>query len=97
MPYHIHKVASLLPLTKSAGLVDTGAAALIGLILGRAAQIVPPLQAARIDHPELYDAALSAAVITIWDQIHHGNDDHSVLLPGQSPGAMIPPPGWNLM
>ena len=80
---------------KEAGLRDTGVAALIGVLLGKAVRAVPALANARIDNPSAYDAALAAAVATLLP-LTHSTPEQPIVLPGQAP-SLVPPPGWNLM
>lgn len=92
-----------LPLTRAAqpvktsGLTDIGTAALLGLIYGAAARSIPILADARINNPNLYDAALGAAVATTVEAMEHDGNGTPRILPGQSQGGIIPPPAWNLM
>jgi hypothetical protein len=60
---------------------------------------MPILAQARVNNPNLYDAALAAAVATSLEAFEGGGNEHSgeIILPGQSPGASIAPPAWNLM
>jgi hypothetical protein len=88
----------LTPQAKHAGIGDVGLAALLGLVYGSAARQIPVLAQARLTNPNLYDAALGAAVATTLEAIEdHHEESVPRSLPGQSAGAGIPPPAWNLL
>jgi len=78
---------------KKAGLESAGMAALLGLLVSTAARSIPAIDQTRVQNPGLYDAALSAAVLTIADQLRSGSGKE-IRLPGQ--GSSMGP-GWNLM
>jgi len=83
--------------TKKASLATVGEAALIGLLLGKAARLIPGLDDARINNPAVYDAALGAAIVASLPLIHSSKEEGRAL-PGSAPYPQtVPPPGWNLM
>lgn len=86
------------PLCKTAASIpaDAGKGALVGLLLGQVSRSLPQMQEAKLKYPAVYDAAFGAALATLLDVINR-QDGRSLTLPGQTPGAVIPSPGWTLM
>lgn len=103
---HKNKASSIKE-QKVAGLAESGMAALFGIIFGKAARLIPALEAARVQHPAMYDAALSAAVVAAVERTRaqsaiqgftQGSAQGGPLqLPDSRVGLSTLSPGWNFM